>query len=252
MHFKRNGERAVGIRKLVALGRFESSDLAIIKKLLKPGDCVIDAGAHEGYISLFIAGIVGNQGKIFSIEPNEENLDYLRKNIVLNQFKNIEVIKKAVSDKAGTATFYYSPNEGAWGSIINFSNFAAEKAIEVELNTLDNISISYKAIDKISLCKLDIEGNELKAILGAEKIILNTKPYFVFEVNLLLWAHLSDSIETMFNFLAGKGYKLFIAKNNKLEPYDYAALNYVVLNIFAIHESRIEELFLKGVIGRKR
>lgn len=46
----------------------------MIRKLISPNDYVIDIGAHEGYFSLFMASIVDKEGKVFSIEPNKENV----------------------------------------------------------------------------------------------------------------------------------------------------------------------------------
>jgi FkbM family methyltransferase len=247
IYFSRIGKDLVRYRKSVVLGRYEDSDMSVLKKLLDPGDMVIDGGANEGYVSLFLSQIVGDNGKVFSIEPNEENLDYFRKNIELNSIKNIVVIKKALGDKCSDIPYYCNADEGAAGSVIK-SVFpdSPQKVIMAKGDTLDNISCEYNVIDKISLIKLDIEGNELKAFLGAERLLSTSRPHLLFEVNLTIWSHLPESIDTLFDFLKSKGYELFIVKNKKFIPYRWLELR--VANFFAVHKSRIEQLSKKNIL----
>ena len=41
----------------------------IYAKLLRPGDICFDVGAHKGALSMFLAKIVGESGKVFAFEP---------------------------------------------------------------------------------------------------------------------------------------------------------------------------------------
>jgi ubiquinone/menaquinone biosynthesis C-methylase UbiE len=45
---------------------------------LKPGDTFIDVGSGEGYFAIPAAKIVGEQGRIFALDSNEEALRRLR------------------------------------------------------------------------------------------------------------------------------------------------------------------------------
>jgi FkbM family methyltransferase len=247
LYFKRTGVFATDLRKAVVLGRYESLYLTILRRLIKSGDYVIDVGAHEGYVSLLMSRVVGQHGRVFAIEPNKENVSYLRKNIDLNQLKNVVVINKAISDERCNIPFYYNKDEGAWGGVIHFSYFQTKEMAMIEADTLDNLSSAYNVTNKIALCKLDIEGNELKALLGAERIISDSKPHIAFEVSLTFWAYLSNSIDVLFEFLQSKGYELFIIRNNKLQPYKW--LDSRVTNMIAIHKLRKEELFESGILN---
>lgn len=122
INFKSTGFHSTALRKSVIIGTYESLYLAMIKKLINLGDYVIDVGSHEGYITLFISQLVGQNGRVFSIEPNDENLKFLRKNIDLNKIRNIEVIGKAISNKKSRMLFRYDDDMGAWGSLIHFSH----------------------------------------------------------------------------------------------------------------------------------
>jgi len=113
IHFKVTSTPPTGIRKEVILGRYEDSYLDMMARLVEPGDYIIDGGAHEGCISMFMSRVVGNNGRVFSIEPNPENLNFIRRNIELNSIKNIVVIDKAISDKSSKASFFYDDDRGA-------------------------------------------------------------------------------------------------------------------------------------------
>lgn len=233
IHFKGSGYQATSIRKDVIPGIYESSCLPMIKRLIHHGDHVVDVGAHEGYISLFMSQLVGQMGRVYSFEPNQENLDFLRRNIRLNSITNIEVFEMALSDKKAKMTLYYDSDMGAWGSLIHFPHFKTKKTVKCDVDTLDHL---FEHREKIGFIKIDTEGNELNVLIGAKRILCEDNPHIMFEVNLTFWAQLGYSIDTLFNLLTGYGYELFVVKHNKLHPYEW--LDNRVFDMFAIHKSR--------------
>ncbi len=235
------------IRKNVILGRYEKDYLSMLTSLVEPGDHVIDAGAHEGYVSLLMSGVVGNDGRVFSIEPNQENLAYLRDNIKVNSIENIEIIDKAISDSISESAFHYDDDGGAWGSLLDFPYLQARKSATVDVDTLDNLFCKPEYINRLKLCKLDIEGSEMKAIMGGQRVISECKPHVAFEVNLTYWAYHDVSIEVLFDFLKSNGYDLFVVKNNRLWPYEWLYLR--TMNIIAIHKLRKQDLLGKGIFA---
>ena len=136
----------------------------------------------------------------------------------------------------------------------SFLNFKNKKSVVVDVDTLDNLFYKPEYTGRIKLLKLDIEGNELKAIMGAKRIISECKPHIAFEVCLTFWAYLDTSIDVLFDFLRGNGDELFIVKRYRLYPrkyklYPYKWLDSRVLNIIAVHKSRksqIREIFQNG------
>ena len=233
IRYLKGGLEATGIRKAVVLGAYEKQYLEILATLVHPGDYVIDVGAHEGYVSLFMAQEVGDNGRVFSIEPNPENLSYLFWNTQLNSSQNITVIEKAVDDKGGIANFYYSPGEGAWGSLIRYPYFTTTKVIPIQVDTLDNLFHQVEYNDRIKLIKIDTEGNELKVLLGAKELILHYHPVIGFEVCQTFWAYHNLSIQALFDFLTDRGYHLFVVNGNKLEHFSW--LNERIMNMVAIY-----------------
>jgi len=239
--FKKTGPMT-DLRKSVVFGTYEREDFEMIKRLVNPGNIVIDVGANEGFVSLWLSKLIGATGGVYAIEPNPENLFFLYNNIELNKATNIKVIEKAVSDQKAKMPFFCSPNSGAWGSLTNFSYFPGE-SINVEVDTLDYL---FGDLQQLDFLKVDTEGNELKVFLGARQVLSRHRPHICFEVNLTFWAHNNRSVDEMFNCLYDLGYKLFILDGQHLRPYEW--LNARVVNIFAIHTSRIIELGKRNIV----
>ena len=60
---------ADSIQRNIYLGTFEPQETAQVRKWLKPGMTVVDAGANIGYYSALAATCVGRSGRVFSMEP---------------------------------------------------------------------------------------------------------------------------------------------------------------------------------------
>ena len=56
----------------------------IIDNELLYGNTVLDLGANIGYYAVMAAKKIGNEGKIYAIEPDPRNIELLKKNISIN------------------------------------------------------------------------------------------------------------------------------------------------------------------------
>jgi len=161
--------------------------------ILRDGDNFIDIGAHGGLYTLFASRKVGNQGKVISIEPNPENLTFLRLNIELNRLKNVIVIPKAVGDVPKKITLSYSSSYPSLTSAFRKEG----KSFEAHSTTLDDVYLKYLAPDNVKLIKIDTEGYDLHVLTGATQML--PKTYYV-----VVEQH-SDDIK---QFLTKKGFKV--------------------------------------------
>ncbi len=67
--------------QLRKFGAHQRSDLALMLSFVRPGDWVIDIGAHVGTFSVPLAWAVGSTGHVFAFEPAPENFALLCENI---------------------------------------------------------------------------------------------------------------------------------------------------------------------------
>lgn len=155
---------------------FEPGETKIIKKYVKSGMNAVDAGANIGYFTLLMAKIVGEKGTVHAFEPDNANFKLMQKNVKLNNYRNVRMNESAVSDKNGHLTFYLSASNPQDHRIIEDS---AEKrdTYKVPSVTLD----SYFQKKKLDFIKMDIQGAELMALEGGERLLKSQKPILVLE-----------------------------------------------------------------------
>src|SRR4029079_13353817 len=90
------------VRYIDARGRYEENTVALMTRLLKPGDCFVDVGANIGYLTLVGARLVGPTGTVIAFEPLSKARRWLERNVALNNGSQIAVHGDAVCDRTGT------------------------------------------------------------------------------------------------------------------------------------------------------
>ena len=198
-------DHAVG--REVANGEYEPHVTKIFRTYLKPGMRVLDIGANIGYFSLLSSSLVGESGVVFAIEPNMNNCRFIQASKNLNNFTNISIMQFAAHSSTGILSINSSFSNGTTTcpsanlDILMTSNSVA--AIQ-----LDNIKEFDKGID---LIKVDVEGAEYNALLGAKKLISKFRPIIVTEFSPAAMPYISgvDGL-TYLNFICSFGYDLSI------------------------------------------
>lgn len=159
----------------------EKATTELFKQTVKEGNTVVDLGANLGYFTLLAAKIVGDKGKVFSFEPEPKNYSYLKKNIGINNYKNVMAFQKAVSDKNGKTKLYICDYDSGHHTINRYDGIKAyshgrkieEKSIDIETVTLDSF-LDGRA-DSVNAIKIDVEGAEMLALLGMNNILKKNK-----------------------------------------------------------------------------
>lgn len=134
----------------------------LIKDILKEDDIVFDIGANIGFYTIWMSKFIGNAGRIHSFEPDNKSFERLNKNIVLNNIQSYTVSNRlAIADTCKQLKF----TEGRDGE--NHIVYEPENNYQIITSTtIDNYIADYK-IEKIKYIKIDIEGFEYQALLGA-------------------------------------------------------------------------------------
>jgi FkbM family methyltransferase len=145
-------------------------EAALVRSLLRPGMRVIDVGANVGYYTLMIAQCINPGGHIIAIEPSPENLPELKLNIRTNQI-SATVLPYAVGSHNLSGI---GLRAGIWSGITEDDAEADTIAYRVEQVTLDSI-----VTGSVHFVKLDIEGYEYRALLGAQKLLALGPTMFV-------------------------------------------------------------------------
>lgn len=193
-------------------GAYELPTINFFRKQIKQGMCVIDVGANVGYHSLIMTKLVGQKGSVYSFEPEIKNIELLNTNIKLNRFKNINIIKKAVSNQNGSIKLYLSNSDNLGvHSTVFCEDTVSNKFEEIEAVKLDDF-VTDNQIKKVDFVKIDVEGAETDVLAGMENILLNHRPIIVMELveklqNIKGWTTKSVK-EMMKNKYNYKAYKI--------------------------------------------
>jgi ubiquinone/menaquinone biosynthesis C-methylase UbiE len=72
--------------------RWQQPEVVIRSLALQPGDHVADLGAGGGYFTFRLADAVGSHGKVYAVDIDKSNLDYIARRAQRDGYTNIETI----------------------------------------------------------------------------------------------------------------------------------------------------------------
>jgi FkbM family methyltransferase len=187
----------------------EGSELRFLRRSLRPGDAVLDVGAHVGLFTLVAARRVGPSGQVHAFEPAPENLARLQANVLLNDFGNVVVNPVAVGAAAGTASVGLNEVGIRSGSSGAYTVGGEHGQVQVEVVALDDYVPDRLRDRRVRLMKIDAEGQEPEVIEGFAGTLDRSPPDFVMlELNSLTLDERGHSAAKLLDRLASAGYEL--------------------------------------------
>jgi len=132
----------------------------------KEGDTIIDVGAGHGEDTLTFSRAVGKSGRVVAIESHPLSFKALKSFCRLNNLSNVTPVHLALMDKPGEVRVIEAD---LWPQNRVTSNGEPSSSMTAPAGTLDDLCRSL-GIREISFLKMNIEGAERYALLGAEKI----------------------------------------------------------------------------------
>jgi FkbM family methyltransferase len=213
----------------------DRAERGLLRKILFQGAVVVDVGANIGIYSQFLSRCVGPTGLVHSFEPSPDN--FRRLSAATHDLSNVRLTQAVVGERSGDCKLYVSDN-------LNVDHRAykadgeSRRAVSTEMVALDDY---FKPGQRVDLIKMDIQGYELHALRGAERV-LQENP----DINLLLefWpAGLGQAgvhWEELVQMLHRLNMKLTLVKPFGLVPFDAQDVRNDIswyVNLFA-HRSR--------------
>lgn len=143
----------------------DHAERRLLKTILSAGDVVVDAGANIGIYSEFLARRVGPTGLVNSFEPSPENFERLQ--CATRKLSNVRVCQAAVGERSGRSTLYLSDKLN-----VDHRTYMTEgdsrSAVPIDIVALDDY---FKPGQRVDLIKMDIQGYELHALRGANRVL---------------------------------------------------------------------------------
>lgn len=149
--------------------KFENKKIVYVEK----GDVVLDIGGCWGDTALYFAHQTGENGKVFSFEFIPQNIKIFKINIEFNPnlINQIKLIEQPVSNKSGESIYFkdFGP-----GSKVVFEPFEGQTGSCKTISIDDFVKLNN--IQSVDFIKMDIEGSETAALLGAIETIKKFRP----------------------------------------------------------------------------
>lgn len=159
-----------------AVGEYGKLDRDAAYGYVKRWRRALDIGANVG---IFSRDFASRFGEVVAFEPVARTRDCL----ALNVPPNVQIEPYAIADHPGVLQMYPVTMNSGGSFICNHPQIPIgslildrESLVEVEVRTID--SYHYDAVD---LIKLDIQGAEYPAIVGAEETIRHHRPVILIE-----------------------------------------------------------------------
>ena len=171
----------------------------------RSSQAIIDIGAWIGDNSLVWAKMVKKyqNWRIIAIDPSSRNISFIKKVADFNLLDNIQACQYLCSDEEGLS---FNIQEGN----INHGSFKAADASSLEVTsstTLNKVFCTHGSEYSLLLMHLDVEGQELNVLLGANKLLDKFCPFIVYEGHIKKDAEVLDEIQ---NILVGRGYSIWM------------------------------------------
>ena len=164
----------------IARGIREGGFLRFAEDRIGTGSTVIDVGAHLGESDLLFSHLVGNSGKVVAFEPDPVACECLRRNLEMNEMKNVTVEEECASDRVGKVVLATDRFGSGLASIARpYARGSRRREVEVTATTLD----AYCETHDLSpdWIKIDAEGAEPLVVRGMQRVIEKFHPSVILE-----------------------------------------------------------------------
>lgn len=143
---------------------------------------IFDVGANMGNFT-FLAKEIFKNKIIYSFEPSPFTFKILESKVLARgDSESIKVFNFGFGSTREKVKLYSSEKGSSTASIYNLQQpaapFASEFSEDIQLRTIDDFC-QEQGIKSIDFLKLDIEGHELQALLGASQLLKEKKIKFI-------------------------------------------------------------------------
>ena len=177
---------------------------AAIVRIARAANAFADIGAHLGYFSC-LAGAANPHLKIFTFEMDQRLSNRIAVNAAMNDLRRIEVVPKAVSDRA--TTVYYPARREDPGLQMTDAPPPEQDVAACDAVTLDDFFRERRPVP--DFMKIDVEGAEMKVLRGGENLLREHLPTLFLEIHPQKLLRIGSSAEEVHDLLRDIGYKMF-------------------------------------------
>lgn len=194
----------------------------------------IDIGCHIGSFLQKIR-TMAPRGRHWAVEPVPFKADWLKK-----KFPDVTVLDVALGESSGTTEFHVNEQQTSYSGTKTRSVPGAIRTLQVRLRRLDE---EIPADARIGFVKIDVNGAELMALRGAERLLQRDRPAILLECTKGGLDDYGIDAGDVYAFLTGNaGYRILLLKDfpaggppldvdgfRRSMEYPFQAFNFAVL-----------------------
>lgn len=173
---------------------YEIAQIVCLKNIYEKEKELIfaDIGSFIGYFAFYFARLQNEKNKVYAIESNREHCESIKKGIQLNNFKNIHVFNKILSNKrkelivAEELTIEAKQFNDFKNNRSNDSSLDNLKLIHESKKFYKDMSITVDELfqyEKPNIIKVDVHGAEGCVLEGSSNILKNDVKYILLELH---------------------------------------------------------------------
>ena len=204
-------------------GAFEPNEFVFLDTLLRPGMTFVDGGANDGIYSLFAGRRVGQAGTVLAIEPSDREHRRLLANLARNPKVGVTPVRAALGREPGEAVLAVAEagheGQNTIGPSVSNPKVVTAAHETVQVTTLD-LLVERHRLSRVDVVKLDVEGSEVDALLGAREMIARFRPVLQVEVEAERLASQGRTKDELRQLLGELDYELFVfdTQTGRLRP----------------------------------
>ena len=204
-------------------GIYEEHFIHFLERTLRPGDTVFDLGANIGYIMAVAHGLVGEKGLVAAFEPSRICYEQIiRNNPSLPP--GVRLFNAAIMRESGSFPFMDTPRVISSGFSVLFHNRKAgpdDNVYDVDAISIDDAAAQL-GVERIACIKMDIEGAELIALQGSEKVLKAQLVDHILVETTNRGEQSRPENERIIALLQGHGYEPFLPDHQgRLHPFTF-------------------------------
>ncbi|HMU72390.1 MAG TPA: FkbM family methyltransferase [Ferruginibacter sp.] len=185
---------------------YEKDNFRFFFDSVKPGDTVLDFGAHIGLFAAMAAKAVGSSGKVYAFEPSPSTNELLKKTVQINNASAcITTFQKAVGGAVGKTTFFVGEQADNANSLVNYKEDRPFRGIDIDVTTIDAF-VKEQQLAKIDFIKIDVEGVEYDAMRGAVETFRKFRPKAILAIHPEPVKAKGDSLEGIYELVKELNY----------------------------------------------
>lgn len=255
--------QAASMAREISRGMHDEKETRLIPALLREGEAAVDIGSNYAMVAYHLSRAAGPLGKVYAFEPVPFPYDVSRMIATRLGLSNVEFRRQGCGDSNGKISFRVPLQTGGAPSAgqshlarrdndlpgrerhFKFENW---ETIDCEVVRLDDV---LPPDANVSFLKADIEGAELLAFRGAERLIDRCRPTVLSEINRFFLRGFGIEIDDLLGFFCAKGYRVYRLEEGpgaRLVEIDAEEIDET--NVLFVHPERLGRLNGVPIVGK--